>query len=79
MFPIQSKMITKTKVIFFAMIVASLTVGISATMSGNTLTIQSVHAQSYGGTPMNSPPPGGSASSTGPAPPGNSTSGNATK
>ncbi|HEY7571887.1 MAG TPA: hypothetical protein VH796_11020 [Nitrososphaeraceae archaeon] len=78
MFPIQSKMITKTKAIFFAMIVASLTVGIAATMSGNTLSIQSAHAQGYGGTPMNSPPPGG-ASSAGPAPPGNSTSGNATK
>jgi hypothetical protein len=70
-------MITKTKVIFFAMIVASLTVGISATMAGNTLLTQSAHAQGYGGTP--SPPPGGSASSAGPAPPGNSTSGNATK
>ena len=73
-------MITKTKVIFFAMIVASLTVGIAATMSGNTLLPQSVHAQGYGGTPMNSPTPGGGgASSAGPAPPGNSTSGNATK
>ncbi len=72
-------MITKTKVIFFAMIVASLTVGISATMAGDTLLTQFAHAQGYGGTPMNSPPPGGSASSAGPAPPGNSISGNATK
>jgi hypothetical protein len=73
-------MITKTKAIFFAMIVSSLTVGISATMAGNTLLTQSVHAQGYGGTPMNSPPPpGGGASSASPAPPGNSTSGNATK
>ena len=72
-------MITKTKILFFAMIVSSLTVGISATMAGNTLLTQSVHAQGYGGTPMNSPPPGGGASSASPAPPGNSTSGNATK
>jgi len=72
-------MITKTKVIFLSMIIASLTVGISATISGSTLITQSAHAQSYGGTPMNSPPPGGSAGSAGPAPPGNSTSSNSTK
>ena len=37
------------------MIKASLTVGISATMAGDTLLTQSAHAQGYGGTPMNSP------------------------
>lgn len=69
-------MIAKTKVIFLTMIVASLTFGIAAAMSGSALLTQSAFAQSTGGTPTYSPPPGGSASS---GSPGNSTSGNATK
>jgi hypothetical protein len=69
-------MIGKTKLIVLTMIAASLTFGIAAAMSANTLLTQSASAQTTGGTPTYSPPPGGSASS---GSPGNSTSGNAIK
>lgn len=76
MFYNTPKMITKTRLIFLTMMVASLTFGIAAAMTANTFLTQSASAQSTGGTPTYSPPPGGSASS---GSPGNSTSGNATK
>ena len=57
------------------MIIASLTFGIAA-LTTNTILTQSAFAQSGGGTPTYTPPPGGSA---GAASPGNSTSSNATK
>jgi hypothetical protein len=70
------RLIAKTRLIFLAMIIASLTFGIAA-VTTNTLMTQPASAQSSGdGTPIYTPPPGGGAGS---GSQGNSTSGNATK
>jgi len=63
-------MITKTRLFFMTMIIASLTFGIVA-VTANTLMTQPASDQRYA-----PPPPGGSAGS---GSPGNSTSGNTTK
>ena len=72
---ITRRMIAKTRLIFMTMIMASLTFGIAA-LTTNILMTQPASAQSSGGTPSYTPPPGGSAGS---GSPGNSTAGNATK
>jgi uncharacterized membrane protein len=72
MYYIIQRMITKTRLIFMTMIIASLTLGIAAV----TTNTQPASAQSRGGGMPSYTPPGGSAGS---ASPGNSTSGNGTK
>jgi hypothetical protein len=80
MFCNTSKMMAKTKLVVLTMVVASVTFGIAAAMTANTILPQTAYAQGTqppGGIPTYSPP-GGNATS-GNSTSGNSTSGNATK